>query len=151
MAAVNGARLGTTATYNAGRSLEFVATFASESFQHVGFGVDYNAAPWAMFSTGADGTTLKARTNDGTNSTDTVLGADVLGSPHRFRIDWSNSQVVYWVDGVQVATHTLRFSTAMRPLASDLHPTRTRSRSTGCRCRHTGRRARSRRGDRRRR
>ena len=122
VAAVNGARLGTTATYNAGRSLEFVATFASESFQHVGFGVDYNAAPWAMFSTGADGTTLKARTNDGTNSTDTVLGAGLLGSPHRFRIDWSSSQVVYSVDGVQVATHAAAFSTAMRPLASDLHP-----------------------------
>ena len=122
VAAVNGARLGTTATYNAGRSLEFVATFASESFQHVGFGVDYNAAPWAMFSTGADGTTLKARTNDGSNSTDTVLSAGLLGSPHQFRIDWSNSQVVYSVDGTQVATHAAAFSTSMRPLASDLHP-----------------------------
>ena len=100
----------------AGRSLEFVATFATESFQHIGFGIDYNAAPWAMFSTGADGTTLKARTNDGSNSTDTVLSGDLLGSPHRFRIDWSNSQVVYSVDGVQVATHAAAFATTMRPL-----------------------------------
>src|SRR5262249_55975873 len=78
VAAVNGARLGTTATYTSGRSLEFVATFATESFQHIGFGIDYNAGPWAMFSTGADGTTLKARTNDGSNSTDTVLSGGLL-------------------------------------------------------------------------
>ena len=122
VAGLNGARLGTTTTYSAGRSLEFVATFTTESFQHIGFGIDYNAAPWAMFSTGADGTTLKARTNDGTNSTDTVLGAGLLGSPHRFRIDWGSSQVVYSVDGAQVATHAAAISTAMRPLASDLHP-----------------------------
>ncbi|MDQ1382985.1 MAG: hypothetical protein QOG65_364, partial [Actinomycetota bacterium] len=113
------ARAGTTATYGAGRSLEFVATFANRPFQHVGFGTDFNNPPWAIFSTGSDGNTLKARTNDGSNNIDTVLSATLLGSPHRFRIDWTPTQVVYSVDGAPVATHALAVGAQMRPLASD--------------------------------
>ncbi|MDQ1478833.1 MAG: hypothetical protein QOE62_4062, partial [Actinomycetota bacterium] len=113
------ARAGTTATYGAGRSLEFVATFANRPFQHVGFGTDFNNPPWAIFSTGSDGSTLKARTNDGTNNVDTVLSAALLGSPHHFRIDWTPTSVVYSVDGAQVASHALAVTTQMRPLASD--------------------------------
>jgi hypothetical protein len=116
---LDNARAGTSATFSAGHSLEFVATFGSEPFQHVGFGTDFNAGPWAIFSTGTDGTSLKARTNDGSNETDTTLSASLLGSPHDFRIDWTSSQIVYWVDGVQVATHSVAIGTPMRPLASD--------------------------------
>ena len=74
MATVDGARLGTTATYTGGRSLEFVATFGTAGFQHVGFGVTLDAAPWAIFST-RDGGALYARTNTGATSTDTVCPA----------------------------------------------------------------------------
>jgi hypothetical protein len=113
------ARAGTTATYGPGHSLEFVATFANRPFQHVGFGTDFNNPPWAIFSTGSDGATLKARSHDGTNNIDTDLGSSYLGSPHRFRIDWNASQVVYSIDGTQVASHSLTVAGPMRPLASD--------------------------------
>ncbi len=117
----NGTLVGTTSTYAAGRSLEFVATFSNESFEHAGFATDLNAAPWAIFSTGSGGTSLLARTNGGSSSTDTDLGASLLGAPHRFRIDWTASKVVYSVDGAQVASHSIAISTAMRPVLSDAH------------------------------
>ena len=59
---VDGARVGTDATYPAGGSLEYVATFATTTFQHIGFGNDFNDQPWAIFSTKADGS-FNARTN----------------------------------------------------------------------------------------
>ena len=116
---LDGVLVGTNATYTAGRSLEFVATYGGSVYQHVGFGVDYNSAPWAMFSVASDGT-FNARTNNGSSSTDTPLSAALLGSPHRYRIDWGASNVVYSVDGASVASHSATFGTAMRPLASDL-------------------------------
>ena len=43
--AVDGALTGTVALYGPGLSLEFVATFTGAPWQHIGFGLDYNAAP----------------------------------------------------------------------------------------------------------
>jgi large repetitive protein len=42
-----------------------------------------------------------------------------VGAPHRYRIDWNASNVVYSIDGTVVATHSLAISQSMRPLASD--------------------------------
>src|SRR5439155_22075734 len=53
-------------------------------------------------------------------STDTQLAGGLLGSPHRFRIDWTSSNVTYFVDGTQVASHTLAVTNSMRPAASDI-------------------------------
>ena len=88
---VDGARTGTIANFAAGRSLEFVATFSGAAFQHVGFADTLDAAPWAIFST-AGGGALLARTNSGGAAIETPLAASLLGSPHRFRIDWTPSQ-----------------------------------------------------------
>jgi len=117
---IDGALVGTTATYGSGRSLEFVATFGGGLNQHVGFGVDFNNdSNWAMFSVKFDGT-FNARTS-GPATTDTPLSASLLGAPHRYRIEWNASNVVFLVDGGIVATHILSFGgTVMRPLASDL-------------------------------
>ena len=82
----DGARVGTDASFGPGRSLEFAATFAAAPFQHVGFGVTYEGPPWAIFSTGAGGTTLLARSHDGATATDTPLGSALLGGPHRERV-----------------------------------------------------------------
>jgi LysM repeat protein len=118
-ATVNGALMGTNAYFASGRSLEFVATFRASTSQHIGFGTDLNAAPWAIFSTGyPGGTTLKARTF-GATRIDTDLGASYLGAPHRYRIDWSSTRVVYSIDGVQVASHAIGITATMRPVASD--------------------------------
>jgi hypothetical protein len=118
---VDGALIGTNIYYSPGHSLEFVATFGANTSQHVGFGTDLNAPPWAIFSTGyPGGTTLMARTNNGSTYIDTDLGGTYLGVPHRYRIDWTNTGVVYSIDGVQVASHAIAITANMRPVASDL-------------------------------
>src|SRR5262245_39937085 len=59
---VDGTLTGTVAVYSPGLSLEFVAAFTGDPWQHIGFGIDYNAAPWIIFST-FQGGQLYARTN----------------------------------------------------------------------------------------
>jgi Purple acid Phosphatase, N-terminal domain len=120
---LDGTYAGTTGAYPSGRSLEFVATFGNTAFQHVGFGVDYNTTnAWAMFSTGG-GTLpvgLWARTTNGT-AQDTQITTVSPTIPHRYRIDWTASTVTFFIDGQQVAQHTIAISPQMRPLASDLN------------------------------
>ncbi len=115
---VDGARSYTAATYGAGRSLEFVATFSGAANQHVGFGVTLNESPWAMFGTRSGGS-VYARSRLGSSQTNTNLGAGLLGSPHRFRIDWNTDTIVFTVDGAVVATHSRSITTAMRPVVRD--------------------------------
>ena len=120
----NGASAGTVQTYGEGRSLEFAANFGGANFQHVGFGVDFNQSPnWAMFSVRSDGQ-FAARTNNGGATQETALSNSLLGSQHRYRVDWTQTEIRYLVDGNQVATHQIGptgfGATQMRPLASDL-------------------------------
>ena len=104
-----------------GHTLNFVATFvAGAPFQHLGFGTDLNSAPWAIFSTGASGDTLYARSNSGAgNPIDTPLSSSWLNAPHHFQIIWTSSSVTYLIDGTQVAEHALAITGAMRPVISD--------------------------------
>ncbi|PYR90765.1 MAG: hypothetical protein DMF84_19190 [Acidobacteria bacterium] len=107
-------------TYGPGRSLEFVATFSSDGFEHAGFGVTLGslAEPWAIFSTFTGGG-LVARTNTGAVSVDEPLGSSYIGAPHRYRIDWhTDGTVNYFIDGVQVAAHTAVVNGPMRPVAA---------------------------------
>ena len=110
----------TTALYNAGHSLEFVATFSNQTTsqnEHAGLAFDLNAGSWAIFSTGgASGGTLKVRS---TGAADIDLGTIYLGSPHLYRIEWYPTHIVYFVDGVQVADHIVSIPNNMRPIASD--------------------------------
>jgi hypothetical protein len=115
---VNGVRTGSTATYSPGRSLEFVATFGADNYQHVGFGDTFESTPWAIFST-AGGGGLYARTHNGVNQVTTLIPGSWLGTSHRFRIDWGTSTVVYSIDGSQVASHSIAIAVNMRPIASD--------------------------------
>jgi N,N-dimethylformamidase beta subunit-like, C-terminal/Domain of unknown function (DUF4082)/Bacterial Ig-like domain/Bacterial Ig domain/Purple acid Phosphatase, N-terminal domain len=119
---VNGSYARTVATYGSGRSLEFVASFGAQTFQHAGFGIDLNkSANWAIFSVQSNGT-LAARTNNNGAATVTQLSSALLGSPHLYRIEWGATDVRYYVDGSLVATHTASFgATQMRPIASDLN------------------------------
>src|SRR6202140_1633952 len=118
--AVDGALVGTSGTYSQGRSLDFVATFTTDGSQHIGLGVDFNSAPWAIFSTGGGGGSLLARSNGGSGSQEILISGNWVGTPHHYRIDWNATNIVYWIDGVQVATQSVTISTAMRPLISDL-------------------------------
>ena len=117
-AVVDGARISTDAMLAPGQSIEFVATFSTDTFEHVGLGITFNETPWAMFST-AGGGGLYARTNDGVTAIDTLIPGNWLGTPHRYRIDWTAASVAYSIDGVQVASHPLAIGVTMRPIISD--------------------------------
>jgi hypothetical protein len=126
---VDGSRLGTCADVNGscqeqwaltpGHRLEFIATFTGDAFQHSGLAQDFGSSsqPWAIFST-LSGGVLTARTNTGVASQETFLGNGFLGSSHRYAIDWTDTSVVYSVDGVVVATHNLAVAGPMRPIAA---------------------------------
>ena len=58
-----------------------------------------------MFSTAATTTTLYARTS---GFPDVPLAAGLIGSPHRYRIDWTATQVVYSVDGMRCTHQPVR-------------------------------------------
>jgi hypothetical protein len=57
----------------------------------------------------------------GTNL-ETVIPGNWFNAPHRFRIDWNASTVVYWIDGTKVATHAITFGikAGLRPAITDL-------------------------------
>jgi len=118
---VDGALAGTVALYGPGQSLEFVATFTGDPWQHMGFGLDYNAAPWITFST-FQGGQLYARTNtESGQAMDTAIPGAWFGTPHRYRIDWQPTQVIFSIDGTVVATHTAQIGVSLRPLISDFN------------------------------
>jgi hypothetical protein len=122
---VDGAYARTSSTFGPGRSLEFSGTFTTDANQSVGLGSDLSAAPWAEFSTRTGGSlwaSTRSATGTQTNTQidPSVFGEDsVLGSAHRFRIDWGASTITYSVDGVVVATHPVAISTLMRPVVRD--------------------------------
>ena len=72
-----------------------------------------------MFSIKDDGH-LYARTNNNNAVTETQLSDSLIGSAHVFRVEWTATEVRYYVDGSLVATHTASIAVQMRPLASDL-------------------------------
>jgi len=118
--AVDGARAGATTPVASGVSLEFVATFTGQAFQNVGFAKDFAFnAPFANFST-ISGGQLFARSLSG-GEVSTSLGATWFGSPHRYRIDWNATSVVYSIDGNVVATHAIAIAGTMIPIASDFN------------------------------
>jgi Domain of unknown function (DUF4082)/Bacterial Ig-like domain/Bacterial Ig domain/Purple acid Phosphatase, N-terminal domain/FlgD Ig-like domain/Cohesin domain len=117
---VNGFGVTSNATFGPGSSLEFVATFRGDPFQNIGFatGAGFNA-PWVTIGTGGSGSGVFARSNSGS---DVSLGAGLLGSPHRYRIDWGASDFTFWVDGVQVTTVAAVVGSAMNVELSDFNP-----------------------------
>lgn len=111
---LNGSRAWTTANYAAPRALEFDATFQAINFQHAGFVKDSDfTSPWEIISS-FDGSGIFARSYDGTN---TALGTS-FGSSNRYRIEWSASSALAYVNGALAATHT-GFGDLMVVLASD--------------------------------
>ena len=120
--AVDGERANTDRFFGPGQVLEFTATFSGAQFQSVGFGNDLATEPWAIVSTDGAGQ-LMARTfatsTDG-QTTDVTPSANPLG-PHTFRIEWSATEVKYYVDNAATpaATHPIAITAPMRPAVSD--------------------------------
>ena len=119
----DGQRVTSDAVYGPGRVLELRGTLAAAPFQHFGFagGEPFNGSPWAIFSSGASGSSLLARTWGSGPMVDTPIPGVSLGQPHDFRIEWNAAGVVYYVDGVQVASHAEAISADMRIGMSDFN------------------------------
>ncbi len=119
MLAIDGARVYTNATFDAPKALYFDGTFSGDPFQHMGLGTDFNAPPWAMFSTGATGDALYARTQvTGGQPTDVKLAVDPLAY-HEYEIRWTANQVVFFVDGALVSTQDVAVPDGLHFIASD--------------------------------
>jgi hypothetical protein len=121
LATVDGTLLAYNTYFGAGRSLEFTATFGAESFQHVGFGqaMADTSESWAMFSTFNTSNALYARTDNAGTMSDALIPGNWLGTPHRYRIDWTATSVVFIIDGAVVHTEPVAISATMRPVVSD--------------------------------
>lgn len=132
MVAVDGARLNTVSPNNnctQGTGMEFTATFAPATFQHVGFGGGSDAtgsggiyngeSPWAMFSTGNSTSVLKARVFNGSSAIDFNIPGSFIGTSHLYRIDWNTSGFDFYIDGALVYACAAAINTPMRPAISD--------------------------------
>jgi Domain of unknown function (DUF4382) len=119
---IDGFGVSSNATFGTGNSVEFVATFRADGFQNVGFatGPTFNA-PWVAVGTGS-GNGVYARSS---SSTDVLLGAGLLGSPHRYRIDWTATGFTFSVDGVQATTLGVTVASPMNVELSDYNPNAT--------------------------
>jgi uncharacterized cupredoxin-like copper-binding protein len=115
-----------TPTFGA-QTLEFRANFGDAAYQHVGFGDTFGDGPWAMFSTGGTSpvTTLYARALAAAGGVEpapiALTGVNPL-TAHTFRIEWSATEVKYYVDdaATPVATQPVAIAGPMRPVASDV-------------------------------
>jgi phosphodiesterase/alkaline phosphatase D-like protein len=130
---VDGARFNTepaATTYGPGTTLEFVATFNAGTFEHIGFGAGgdnapgeiYNTFPMAAFSTGNTAAAVITRIwpSGGGGFIDYTIPLSLIGSAHRYRIDWKPAGLDFYVDGSLVRSEASAIVDPMRPAASDL-------------------------------
>jgi hypothetical protein len=116
---VDGGFAATNSAFSPKQSLEFVADFQSATFQNVGFAADANFnAPWITIGQGTTAGSLYARSDLGTNI---LLGAGLVGTSHKYRIEWNTNSFVFYVDGVLTATISQTISSNMVAIASDFN------------------------------
>jgi hypothetical protein len=112
---LQGAQITSSTLYGVGRSLEFGATLFNEPDQTVGLLL-------AHFSTRTTGATvsLYARTVT-VPVVETLISTNWADQPHRYRVDWNATNIVFSIDGVVVATHNVTFGplVKMTVIASD--------------------------------
>jgi hypothetical protein len=122
---VNGELVKQNQTFVPGQVMEFTGTFTGEPFQHVGFSTTLaDNEPYAIISTASGNTNmLWARTFATGGSEVTTQLSVTTGGPHTFRIEWSPSNVKYYVDGTLEATHQVAIPTQMSAVVSDASDT----------------------------
>ena len=117
---VDGARADSGVTAGPGSSLEFRGTLGAQPFSHVGFAVDFNDPPWAMFSTGSDGGgKLYARVATAMPGTNVEIQGVDANVPHDYRITWTATGFEFFVDGASVATIPVAITAPLRPAVSN--------------------------------
>jgi LPXTG-site transpeptidase (sortase) family protein len=90
-----------TSDFGPGHSLEFVATFGADDYQLAGFvgNINWNDY-WAAFGTAGSTNQVNITLSGGT----IVPIGNLVGAPHRYRIDRVGDVFTFYVDGVQVGS-----------------------------------------------
>jgi hypothetical protein len=112
-------------TFTAPQTLEFRATFGTDQYQNVGLANTFDEPLWAMFSTGPASIpgTFFARTLPAGTTPDTAIDTTTYNpaQPHLYRIEWTATEVRFYIDNALVATHNAVIAGPMRPVVSDLN------------------------------
>ncbi|HEX4727163.1 MAG TPA: DUF4082 domain-containing protein, partial [Jatrophihabitans sp.] len=115
---LSGEFLRTSNAYASGRSLEALVTMGPN--QQLGWYTTSNANARMQFAVNTSNQ-LIASENDGSSGTvSSTVATGWVAAPHKFRIEWNSTSLVYYLDDVQVYTHsfTSNFSN-MRAFFSD--------------------------------
>jgi hypothetical protein len=117
---VDGTLISDQAALSGPQTLRFRAKFGAEHFEHAGLGVGLGEnEPFAIFSTNNTTDTLWARTSvPGGAAENTPLALDPT-IERDYRIEWTPTQVQFYVDNVLFATHPIAITASMRPIFSD--------------------------------
>ena len=118
----DGAWAGTVATYPAGRSLEFVATFTGAPYQHVGFGQTFETGTVGLLQHVCRRRPVRAHAYLARRASTRRSRARCSGHRTGSASIGRPTGVTYTVDGTVVATHAIAIDAAMRPLMSDYTP-----------------------------
>jgi len=113
-AIVDGAQIQNTGGLYGNQTLEFAATFSGAS--------QYMGTSQLKFQTKFDGKFYVTTLAPKGAAVEMLLPSSLLGSMHKFRIEWSPLGVVYLIDGAVVATHAVVYpsNTAMMAVGGDL-------------------------------
>lgn len=103
---VSGAHVYSNTSFAPGTSIEFVATFTNGNFQNIGFSADqpFNNDPWITIGQSQTNGSLFARAFNGTSVN---LGANLLGTAHRYRIKWNSNNFEFYIDGSTTPAATI--------------------------------------------
>ncbi|MBE0641511.1 MAG: family 16 glycosylhydrolase, partial [Bacteroidales bacterium] len=104
-----------------GASLEFAATFTTGNYQYVGFASNAtSAALWVVIGRGTQANnSVYARVSTGGTPTEILLGSDLSGTPHNYKIKWNAGNFEFYVDGILIVPITATISTDMVIVISD--------------------------------
>lgn len=114
---VDGGSAVTNSTFATPSSLEFIGTFGANGDQRVGFNAD-DPTNAAYFGTNVAGTQLVAHVNGVGGSEQPVAPAvgSYIGEVHVYRIDFTSTGVVFYVDGEEIATQPSGIPTGSLPV-----------------------------------
>ena len=108
LVSINGTHIYSIKKYVQGSSIDFIATFRADTYQNIGFSMDslFNA-PWVSFGTSGTGNGVYALASNGSS---VFISSALLGTAHRYRIDWKSGNFSFYVDNNPVAAATISFN-----------------------------------------
>ncbi|MGZ5398988.1 MAG: DUF4082 domain-containing protein [Nocardioides sp.] len=98
-------------------AIEAEATFTAASFQNIGLAADADFNnPWFTFGIGNNPDQVYARSSSGVS---VGLGSGLLGSKHIYRVEWSPSEVRWFIDGTLRHTAPITVPNPLVPIVSE--------------------------------